>query len=1498
MIKGIFKFFRAVIVSLVIVYGVVVVLLHIPAVQRGVTSFARHQLTELLDTPVDIGHITIGYPDRIILDEVKIEDGQGNCMLQTARLSARFEWLPLFRDGRISIHTAQVFGLQAEISRLHPGVPTNIQFVLDKLSSPDDSVSESPIDLRINSLQVRRSRVKYDVFSEEHTPEVFNPNHIALANINANISLKALHRDSINLHIKRLDFEEHSGFVLESLEAHVMGGRKGVKMQGFNLELPQSHLMLDDLECRFVDDSLLFSQVEVWGGLQDGCYVTLADVAFFAPTLAGFKDKLSVTLPRFSFSDKEANVGFLRVSSPDKEVMLDVADMRLQLTDEGKAISYAKATLNELSANEAAADFLMKNLGKDSGDKDASLYKTLQSLLPLHLTGHADGQLSGMDTRLHLLTGLGCLDAEALLGFDAKGRLASYRGDVLSQGIDLKPLLGEEGKLGNVAMELHFDGSVKDDVPQVYVKGIFPTLEYNGYHYRHITMDGTVRPYTYEGLLALDDPNISLQAFGHAEIINQWPSANVEVDIRHFRPHDLQLTESRKGMEYSGKMKAEFSGDSPENMVFDVQVDSLLAIAPQDTFLMKNLTMDAYIAGSGNRVLQIDGDFVHAFIEGDIDINTLPDELEYLVGYHLASLQGDVQTYKRKMRAMKNRRNDFKLDIKLLGSKFYPYVLDIPLAIKPSLNLQGHVNAPKNEIYLTGNVYHLTYKDEEYESGALKYSQSEKESTASVTVSKHQKNNDRMCMMINANAADDSLKVKLSWGNNFADTYAGVLDAEVTFDRQQSGNLTTLIHVNPSIVTVKNSDWNVAESTVRIDSGYVHFHNFGARSQTQHLEINGRLTDRLSDSLTIDLNRMAVEYILDVVRFDAVDFAGLATGKIHINGGLGKEMQAHTRLNVENFHFNQGLMGDMDVEGRWDKELGVMLNADIREADKARTTVDGFINIQQDSLDLRIGAEETNLAFLNSFIGGILQNIEGRTRGNIHLYGPFKNLNLIGDAVATANFTPQVINTPLRMQGDTVRLRHQYIEFPNALVYDREGHTATVSGRLSHQHLKNITYDFGINMRQFLFYNTNDYNGMPFYGQLYGTGNVRLFGGGNRLEVNGEVTTAPGTTFFYNMSTPESLTDNNFVTFVDKTVRPKNIVVENLDLFGRNKQDETIEESDPLRVIIDARVNATTDADVKVKMDNQTDYSIAAKGSGDNLQLYFDSQGETKFNGKYTIQSGLYKLAFLGNTFLKDFQLENGSAIDFTNGGEVEMKAVYTVHSASLTDLIPDATFNQNSVKVNCIINMTGNIDSPTLKYDIELPTVNDEEEQLVRSAISTDEQMRRQFIYLVGIGKFYTFDYASAEREQSSNLVSSLLSTTLSGQINNLLSQALSTNNWSFSSNFSTGQEGWADFEVEGILSGRMLNNRLLVNGNFGYRENQMLNSNFVGDFDIQYQVFRRSRLFWVKGYKTTNDRYFAKQAFNTWGGGIVIRHEFNSKKDFFPWKLKWKRKKKDKEE
>ena len=162
---------------------------------------------------------------------------------------------------------------------------------------------------------------------------------------------------------------------------------------------------------------------------------------------------------------------------------------------------------------------------------------------------------------------------------------------------------------------------------------------------------------------------------------------------------------------------------------------------------------------------------------------------------------------------------------------------------------------------------------------------------------------------------------------------------------------------------------------------------------------------------------------------------------------------------------------------------------------------------------------------------------------------------------------------------------------------------------------------------------------------------------------------------------------------------------------------------------------------------------------------------------------------------------------------------------------------------------------------------------------------MNQQVIYLLGIGRFYTQSNHNAENtrpSQTSLAMQSLLSGTISQQINTLLSNFVNADNWNFGANVSTGNEGFNNAEYEALLTGRLLNNRLIINGQFGYRDNANATTSFIGDFDVRYLLYPNGNLA-IKVYNQTNDRYFTKSSLNTQGIGIIMKRDFGSWKELF---------------
>ena len=249
--------------------------------------FIAKELSEVLNTRLTIGKINIGLLNRIIIDDVLLDDQSGKEMLKVTRLSAKFDILPFFK-GKISISSVQLFGFTINLNKETPDSPPNFKFVLDAFASKDTVKKESSLDLRINSVLIRRGRMAYHVLSEEKTPGKFNAKHVQLQNIIANISLKAMNRDSLNLGIKRLSFDEKaSGFSLKKMSLKLVANDKRTNIENFAIELPETSLKMDTIH--LVYDSLKafdqFSEKVHFSFRTLPSQITLKDISPFVPVL-------------------------------------------------------------------------------------------------------------------------------------------------------------------------------------------------------------------------------------------------------------------------------------------------------------------------------------------------------------------------------------------------------------------------------------------------------------------------------------------------------------------------------------------------------------------------------------------------------------------------------------------------------------------------------------------------------------------------------------------------------------------------------------------------------------------------------------------------------------------------------------------------------------------------------------------------------------------------------------------------------------------------------------------------------------------------------------------------------------------------------------------------------------------------------------------------------------------------------------------------------------
>lgn len=1455
------------------VYAATILLLNIPAIQHRIAILTSHELSKLFNTEVNIGKVDIGVVNRIIIDNLTIADQKEDEMIKVARLSAKLEILPLF-NGKIRISSVQLFGFNVSLNKENPSSPLNLQFIIDKLSSEKKEPSNKSLDLRINSILIRRGRVSYDVLSADTTPGSFNPNHIAIQNIIANISLKALQNDSLNMTVKRLSIEEASGFDLEKLSFKLTANKKRATIDGFTLELPKSSIQMDTIYFKYdsiADLKNLEDKVHISTQLNHS-FVTLDDLSMFVPAFSKLTEQMNIDL-QVDGTVNNFTCHHFSIASNNKNIAVqgkvDIKNLCIPQNE------FIDGEVSLLTINQQAIGRIFENLNKPTPS-------VLQAIDYANFFGTIKGEFKNISAYGLVETNLGTIEANlhsALTQNDEQ----IYNGRIETESINLKQLLNDN-KLGDCAFDL--DIYIKQKAhyhPHINIEGFISSFEYNNYQYRNIQLNGDYNKKHFDGTFFINDPNVRLNIEANANFTSKTPEYKLTSQIINFNPNKLNLTDKHNNAIFSVKLDADFKGSNIDNLVGVIDIDSLYYTTPQKEIFMKNLNINSYHNDS-EKYLSVNSDFLKASIKGDYQYKNIAKSFNKIISQYLPSLF-------REKRSNQKTNNNFFVDIQLLNTDLISEVFDIPLHIYTKSSIKAFIDDASKSVHLEGYFPRFKYKNNFIESAMFICSNNSDNISGKARLTKKNKDN-AVNIAVNVEAFDDHLSTNIDWGNNSNTTYSGRLSTLARFFKEEtSKEIKSTIHIQPTDVILNDTIWKIHPSEINIESKTIHINNFSFSHAERHLKVNGTISNNPADTIVADLKNINLGYVFDIAQVtDDVIFGGDATGIAYASDLLNNP-KAEAHLNVRNFCLNHGPLGNLNITGIWNNEnKGIYLDAHIKDKSQAESTVKGYIfPIKPTSgLDLHIDANNLNIKFIEFYMQSIAQELKGTATGKVRLYGKFKELTLDGAAYTDASMKFEFLNTGFLVK-DTIRLQPKGLDFIDLDIYDFEGHTGNLNGYLRYDHFKDIQYRLDIQVNNMLLMNTHETPGMPFYGTVYGTGNASLSGNAQSgLMANVGMTTNRNTVFNYSIGTASTATSTQFIKFNDKSPRRIQDTLQIITDFNEVEMDE--EATPPADIRLNLLIDATPDATMKIIMDPTTGDYISCKGNG-NIRTDFYNKGDVKLFGNYTINQGIYKFS-LQEVIRKDFIIQNGSSITF-NGppldATLDINAYYTVTSASLNDLIPDASsmVQQPNVKVNCMMHLSGILLHPMVKLDIALPNERDEVQALVRNYISTEEQMNMQILYLLGIGKFYT---ENANGTRQSDMMSSVLSSTLSGQLNNLLSQIIDNNNWNIGTNLSTGEKGWTDVEVEGILSGQLLNNRLLINGNFGYKDNPMSNTNFVGDFEAEW-LLNTSGDIRLKAYNESNDRYYTKTNLTTQGVGILFKKDFNhwAELNFFnKWRLK----------
>lgn len=1424
-------------------------------------NLLAQEISSTLNTKVDIGRVDIGLLNQFVIENICIQDQQAKPMLQIGKLAASIDILPLL-EGKIEIHTGQLFKVNANLYQESAEKPSNFQFLIDALSSKDESKS-SELDLSINSLILRDGTIAYHQLFKKKEKDRFDPFHINLSDLNFHVSIKKLTNDQVIANIRHLSFNEKSGFEIDNLSLLFEGNKKHASVRNFMLKMPGSVLLVDSLMADYdLGKPLSIKDIKSSGQVINS-QITLSDLKAFVPELNHFDETVNLGL-HFEQNGETISIPDLNIKTTGNYISL-LAEIKALLPS-GNSLPTINAGIKSLDIQPTGYPFIFNNL---------DLGKTPEILTRLGRT-HFDGDVI-TDTKSAqvngtLKTALG--DIQSHVSYMDDGDKIS--GNLSSSLFEVGKLVANS-KLGSTAFSVDVNGSVAQSTPTGKVVGKINYLDFNNYRYKNLDIDAKYDGNEAEGNLLVADENCQLSIDGNALLKQNKPAYNLHASINQLALNPLGFSE--KNATYHGEILANGAGKNLDDISGTITLNNFQMQSLDDYFSLDSIVISATNTND-ERVLNVKSDFLTGEIKGNYQYSTIPQSILRIMEHYLPSLLKEHVNY--------TPNNKFEVSAKLIDATPLVHMLNIPLELQEEITVEGKFNDVDNIIQLDVAAGEFTYNEEHYELGKILCTNDG--DTLHSTLDVNRTNGDKkVSFALEATAKDDNLQANISWDNNQAtEKFKGNVSTKAKFYQDFNEPMGVNISILPSNIILNDTTWQVRPGNIDYQNNKIRISKLALENGSRHLIVNGTVGEEQTDTLKADLKEINLEYVFDALNFHPVHFAGIATGKAIANGLL-SDIDFDANLFIRNFQFEHGTLGNMNLHGNWNREEeGIYLNGHISELASesndsldvwkafrneidasALTHVEGIVSPKHKKIDLNVDANRLNIHFVESFIGSIFKDLEGRATGWARIGGTFKDLDLTGNLKAELSAKLTSLNTRYQIKSDSIFLKTNRMEFNNLHLKDKDGHTGFASGVIDHDYLRDMKYNFDIDINNMLCYDTRSFDEGTFYATAYGSGHMTLKGEGIELRMDGDIETKPGTIIAYNASTPEDITDTQFITFVDKTPS-KNTITQILPNESSSEEEEEL-----TNIRVNLNINCTPDATIRVLMDNVSGDDVTCHGTG-NIQAEYYNKGALKLYGTLNITRGVYKMS-LQEVIRKDFSLNSGT-VTFNGApfdGQLDVQCVYAVNSASLRDLSPSATFSQKSTtRVNCLMNLTGNLLKPQISFDLDLPNVTDEDKSMVRSLVATEDQMNRQIIYLLGIGRFYT-DELNQDSNQANQAMNSLLTSTISGQFNQILNQVANTNNWNFGANLNPGQEGLSNMEFQTMLSGSLFNNRLLINGNFGYRENALANTNFVGDFDIQW-LLNQSGTISLKAYNETNDRYFTKNTLTTQGIGILFKRDF----------------------
>lgn len=1477
-IKKSFKYLIILIGILVLVPTFFSLLLRIPEVQTFMVKRISSYFSDEIKSTISISRFEFKFFNKIEVDDVLIMDQHLDTMIYANNLTAGITGVNfkrgLFRFGHIKL-SKPLFALISDSAGMN-----NLEWYLDILSRPGDSSrGKKKTQMLFNQISLTDGKFRLIDRNSKRITDRIDFGNLRLEKINGSIENFRIFNDSLSFRISDLGFTESKGFLVRSLNTRVTLVNEDKIFRDVFLYLDSSIINADRIVLD-ADTTGAFRNFKDQVRLDivfKRSSISAADLKYFVPSLNVFNGwaevsgRVSGTLSELK--GRNMKVSFGNYSSIDCN--FDLSGLpRIEDT-------FIHIGVNNLKTN--AEDFENIKFG-ETGEPGIS--KTLYKMGDISFTGSFTGFITDFVTYGLLETETGNLSTDISFRPEGKNQFR-LKGLVKGSDVDLGRLTDNTELLGKMSMNASVDGFT-DSGNKISgnISGTIDSVEVNGYTYRNVELNGLFTEKTWDGSVKVSDENIRLDLLGMFDFSNELPEFDFTLNLGTTNLYRLNVDKADSTSRLSALFTANFSGNNIDNLFGEIKMLNSSLTKFGNSIDLYDFSLKAFNE-EGKPRISLRTDFLDADLRGYYNFS----EIGNTVKKALAKLM--PAKFKAAERSGREPGNNFSFTLNFKDTDKINRLFKTRLLLSEKSTIEGSL-IQDSSFLLKARSEMVNYRNNILNDLDFSASMLGDRFHASINTSAFNLLGQTKLenFQVAFNTMPDNFLFRLDWDNRQNAESKGEFIARGSFIKKEDSPDKTIlrIDIDSSEIFNRNKLWKVNQSVITIDTSETRINRFVVASSFNSYLIDGIISDRSADTLKLIFNGVELSPLGQLAEMKQNDQGtglllnpgGIINGNILVSSAL-RDALIESNIKVNNFSLLGDHFGDVTLLSAWNPASKVAdINLYNNLGGKKNLEVNGFYDPARKLFLLNGTTSNLSISALNPLLSSFASEIRGTASGKFILTKNQDDLFLNGSLMAeNASMKINYLQTRFRL-NDSIRFDREGIKFRNTRVSDERGNPAFLSGSILHHNFNNFSVDLNINMdnNDCLVLNTTQKDNDMFYGTVYASGVTMIKSRANILSFDISARTGKGTRFFIPLNSGLSVSDYSFITFISHDTTA---------LKAGRLTERSARASDGSRIELNFDLDITPEAEVQLLIDPKAGDVIRGRGEG-KLNLSLNAKDEFRIFGDYVIDNGDY-LFTLQNFLNKRFDVESGGTITFNGdveNAEIDLTARYKNLRTSLYPILYPILQDEKykiRIPVEPQLILSGKLFNPVVGFNIYLPNADEETRTYLKNAITTQEELSKQFLYLLVMNSFYTdpslSSYPSSLASSAGGTAAMAVTTTemLSNQLSNWLSQI--SNDFDVGFNYRPGNKDINTQELQVALSTQLLNDRVTINGSFDLRgENNAEGTPLSGDFDIEYKITEKIRF---KAFNRYNNIYTGRGAPYTQGLGIFFKQDFNRFTDIF---------------